>query len=90
MLTYKQFLLENKLKGYVYITHDDNNKFFKQKAKTWRDGFEKKLISIKLVPDPSETYDEGQYGIAKLYGASVYVTNVGGRDEWEIEGKVKE
>lgn len=66
----------------IHITQRDNDRHFKQKLPTWRNGFCTIERKITFVPDPSNVYDDGEWGYIVANGQKVFVHSSG--DEFEI------
>jgi hypothetical protein len=63
------------MKSKIYITQRDNDRFFKQKLPTWRNGFCYIQRKVTLESDPHDVYPEGEYGYITI--GKVKVTVIG-------------
>jgi hypothetical protein len=71
------------MKSQIYITQRDNDRYFKQKLPTWRNGFCYIERKVTITPDPSDVYSEGEYGYITINKAKVIV--VGNHIEFWIQ-----
>lgn len=70
------------MKAKIYVTQRDNDRYFKQKLPTFRNGFCYIERSVTLTNDPDEVYTEGEYGYITV-GTSKVIVNKSG-DSFEI------
>jgi len=70
------------MKAKIFIRQKDNDKYFKQKLPTWRNGFCEIVRNVTLEPDPSNVYEEGEWGYIVVNKQKVYVFGDG--DSFEI------
>ena len=70
------------MKSKIYLTQKANDKYFAQKLPTFRNGFCYIERNVTFIPDPSEVYDEGEYGYIKVQGQKVIV--IASYDSFEI------
>lgn len=71
-----------KVKAKIYITQRDNDKYFRQKLPTFRNGFCWIERMVTLEKDPSGVYFEGEWGYIMVGNKKVFVNAAG--DEFEI------
>jgi hypothetical protein len=57
----------------IHITQRDNDRYFKQKLPTWRNGFCTIERKVTFVPDPSNVYEEGEWGYITVNKQKVFV-----------------
>ena len=65
------------MKAKVFIVQRDNDKYFKQKLPTWRNGFCEIERNVTLEKDPHDIYQDGEWGYITVYGRKIYVTRAG-------------
>ena len=61
------------MKSRIYVTQEDNDKYFKQKLPTFRNGFCYITRVVTLEPDPSGAFAEGEWGYITVGKQKVYV-----------------
>jgi hypothetical protein len=66
----------------IHITQRDNDKYFKQKLPTFRNGFCKIQRKVTFEADPNEVYEDGEWGYFVVNQQRVYVHSSG--DSFEI------
>ena len=74
------------MKAKIHITQRDNDKYFKQKLPTWRNGFCEISRNVTLENDPHGIYEDGEFGYITAYGRKIYVTRNGAEASFEIRG----
>ena len=89
MQKFKDYLSESNKNGTsaskkIYVTQKENDKYFSQKLPTFRNGFTRITRKVTFVADPTEVYDEGEFGYITVGSQKIYVTASG--DEFEIWG----
>jgi hypothetical protein len=75
------------MKSKIFINQNENNKYFKQKLPTWRNGYCEIMRNVTILPDPYNVYDN--WGTIEAYGQKlfVYADNYEGEEKlWEISG----
>jgi Tfp pilus assembly protein PilE len=87
--TFKQHITEANKNGEsssqkIYVTQKDNDKYFSQKLSTMRNGFTRITKKVTFEADPSEVYDDGEFGYITVGSQKIYV-NASGK-EFEIYG----
>jgi len=75
------------MKTEIYITQIDNDKYFKQKLPTWRNGFCKILRNVTLEKDPYSVYGEGEFGTITVHGQKIVVVRSDLNSSFEIHGR---
>ena len=65
------------MKAKIFIRQKDNDKYFKQKLPTWRNGFCEIERNVTLEADPSNVYEEGEWGYITVNKQKVYVFGEG-------------
>ena len=63
------------MKAKIYITQKDNDKFFRQKLATFRNGFCYIVRNVTLITDPRNVYEAGEYGYITVSGEKVFVNS---------------
>ena len=74
------------MKSKIFIVQRDNDKYFKQKLSTWRNGFCEIVRNVTIEPDPHGIYMDGEWGYITVYGRKIYVTRAGTEFAFEIRG----
>jgi len=74
------------MKSKIFISQRDNDKYFKQKLPTWRNGFCEIVRNVTIEPDPHGVYEDGEWGYITVYGRKIYVTGAGPECAFEICG----
>ncbi len=87
--TFKQYISESNKNGTsssqkIYVTQKDNDRYFSQKLSTMRNGFTRISKKVTFEADPSEVYDEGEFGYITVGSQKIYVNASG--NEFEIYG----
>jgi hypothetical protein len=72
------------MKAKILISQRDNDRYFKQKLPTWRNGFCEIVRTVTLERDPYDIYQDGEFGYITVYGRKIYVTGSG--TDFEIRG----
>jgi len=78
------------MKSKIYIIQQENDKYFKQKLPTWRNGYCEIVRSVTVEPDPDNIYDN--WGYITVYGQKlfVYAHDYDGEEKlWQIYGVAK-
>ena len=70
------------MKARIYITQRDNNRYFKQKLPTFRNGFCYIERKVTLGADPDEVYAAGEFGYITVNGIKIEV--IGNKKSFEI------
>ena len=70
----------------VFITQRDNDRYFKHKLPTWRNGFCEITRNVTIEKDPHGIYLDGEWGSITVYGRKIYVTRAGVEFAFEIRG----
>jgi hypothetical protein len=74
-----------KLKARIYVTQRENDKFFKQKLPTYRDGFCYITRTVTVAVDPTGVYsEEGEYGHIVAGNKNIPVIRTGRPGDYEI------
>ena len=73
-------------KSKIFIIQRDNDKYFKQKLPTWRNGFCEIVRNVTIEKDPHDIYQDGEWGYITVYGRKIYVTRAGTEFAFEIRG----
>ena len=74
------------MKSKIFITQRDNDKYFKQKMPTWRNGFCEIVRNVTIEKDPHNIYLDGEWGYITVHGRKIYVTRAGTEFAFEIRG----
>jgi len=74
------------MKSKIFIVQRDNDKYFKQKLPTWRNGFCEIVRNVTIEKDPHDIYQDGEWGYITVYGRKIYVTRAGTEFAFEIRG----
>ena len=75
------------MKSKIVITQRENDKYFKQKLPTWRNGFCEIVRIVTIEKDPHNIYQDSEWGyITTVYGRKIYVTRNGTESAFEIRG----
>jgi hypothetical protein len=74
------------MKAKIHITQRENDKYFKQKLPTWRNGFCEISRNVMFENDPHGIYQDGEFGYITVYCRKVYVTRNGTESSFEIRG----
>jgi hypothetical protein len=74
------------MKSKIFINQRDNDKYFKQKMPTWRNGFCEIVRNVTIEKDPHDIYLDGEWGYITVYGRKIYVTRAGTEFAFEIRG----
>ena len=74
------------MKSKIFINQRDNDKYFKQKMPTWRNGFCEIVRNVTIEKDPHDIYLDGEWGYITVYGRKIYVTRAGTEFSFEIRG----
>ena len=74
------------MKSKIFIVQRDNDKYFKQKLPTWRNGFCEIVRNVTIEKDPHDIYQDGEWGYITVYGRKIYVTRSGTEFAFEIHG----
>jgi hypothetical protein len=93
MKTFASYIAESNKNGTsstqkIYVTQRDNDRYFSQKLSTFRNGFTRISKKVTFEADPSEVYDEGEFGYITIGSQKIYV-NASGNNEFEIYGLKK-
>lgn len=64
----------------IYITQADNDKYFKQRLATWRDGFCEIKRRVTFCPDPTGCHAANEYGTIAAYGKRIVVVGTQNAD----------
>jgi len=78
------------MKSKIFVIQRENDKYFKQKLPTWRNGFCEIMRSVTVEPDPHNVYD--CWGTIEAYGQKlfVYANDYEGEEKlWQIYGVAK-
>jgi hypothetical protein len=70
------------MKSRIYITQKDNDKYFKQKLPTFRNGFCYIERVVTFEQDPTNSFDEGEWGYITVSKQKVFV--FGDKNSFEI------
>lgn len=89
MKTFKQYIIESNKNDTsstqkIYVTQKDNDKYFSQKLSTMRNGFTRINKKVTFEADPSDVYDDGEFGYIIVGSQKIYVNASG--TEFEIYG----
>jgi hypothetical protein len=74
------------MKSKIVVTQCENDRYFKQKLPTWRNGFCEIVRNVTIEKDPHDIYQDGEFGYITVYGRKIYVTRNGIQSEFEIRG----
>ncbi len=74
------------MKSKIVITQRENDRYFKQKLPTWRNGFCEIVRNVTIEKDPHNIYQDGEWGYITVYGREIYVTRNGTESAFEIRG----
>jgi hypothetical protein len=61
------------MKAKIFIRQKDNDKYFKQKLPTWRNGFCEIVRKVTIESDPHGVWDDGNWGYITVGKQKVYV-----------------
>lgn len=78
------------MKSKIFVIQRENDKYFKQKLPTWRNGYCEIMRNVTVEPDPHNVYDN--WGTIEAYGQKlfVYAPNYEGEENlWQIYGVAK-
>jgi hypothetical protein len=74
------------MKAKIIINQRENDRYFKQKLPTWRNGFCEIVRRVTIERDPHDIYLDGEFGYITVYGRKIYVTRSGIESDFEIRG----
>jgi hypothetical protein len=74
------------MKAKIIVNQRENDRYFKQKLPTWRNGFCEIVRKVTLERDPYEVYLDGEFGYITVYGRKIYVVRSGIESDFEIRG----
>lgn len=68
----------------IYVTHEENQRFFGGKLSTWRNNFTRINRQITITEDPTGVYESGELGYIMVAGKQLFVTTTDSQ-EWEVK-----
>jgi hypothetical protein len=77
---------EQVMKSKILIIQRDNDRYFKQKLPTFRNGFCEIVRNVTIEKDPYGVYQDGEWGYITVHGRKIYVTRNDTESAFEIRG----